>query len=266
MNLPAAAYPLPRVPGQRRDLSLWCAPALFGDAPIRSDYLPLGNQFQPYPDLGRRCDSSSRCSISVETSWKIFEGCWHSFHLCCLTVVDVCPICRKGTETAIKSLANIANQSLHQQQNVTETDGPSEVSREVTDDDEALTSTVDGNVEQVVQNLTLQIMALNVASPPAQPLSPARVNVVSTPRPSTQRRPPHCSTCGHLKQGHQRPVAQGTLSKCPVCPSQSCTREGRMLSFQCHWCSRQSQTNSNQSMSSLSQGPIIRETHKSRSD
>ena len=71
------------------------------------------------------------------------------------------------------------------------------------DDDEALTGTVDGNVEQVVQNLTLQIMALAVASPPAQPLSPARLNIVSTPRPSTQRRPPRCSTCGHLKQGHQ---------------------------------------------------------------
>ena len=156
VNLPAAAYPLPRVPGQRRDLSLWCAPALFGDAPIRSDYLPLGNQFQPYPDLGRRCDSSSRCSISVETSWKIFEGCWHSFHLCCLTVVDVCPICRKEIKAAIKSLANIANKFLRQQQNATSTDGASEaseVSREVTDDDddddddEAMTSTVNGNVE-----------------------------------------------------------------------------------------------------------------------
>ena len=120
----------------------------------------------------------------------------------------------KGTETAIKSLANIANQSLRQQQNGTASDGSSEageVSREVSDgdddDDEALTSTVNGNVEQVVQNLTLQIMALTVASPPAQPLSPARVHVVSTPCPSTQRRPPHCSTCGHLKQGHQRPVA-----------------------------------------------------------
>ena len=268
-NSPAAAYPLPRVPGQRKDLSWWYAPALFGDAPIKSDYLPLGYQFQPYPHQGRRCDSSS-CSISVDTPWKIFERCWHSFHLCCLTVVDVCPICRKGIETAIKSLANIANQSLRQQQNGTATDGSSEageVSREVSDgdddddDDDALTSTVDGNVEQVVQNLTLQIMALTVASPPAQPLSPARVNVVSTPRPSTQRRPPHCSTCGHLKQGHQRPVAQGTASKCPVCPSQSCTREGRMLSCQCHWCSRQSQTNSNQNMPSLSQGPIIRETH-----
>ena len=58
-------------------------------------------------------------------------------------------ICRKGTETAIKSLANIANQSLHQQQNVTETDGPSEVSREVTDDDEALTSTVDEKLSKL---------------------------------------------------------------------------------------------------------------------
>ncbi|XP_015775589.1 PREDICTED: uncharacterized protein LOC107353723 isoform X2 [Acropora digitifera] len=171
-------------------------------------------------------------------------------------ICDVCPICRKGIETAIKSLANIANQSLRQQQNGTAT----EVSSDGDGDDEALTSTVDGNVEQV-QNLTLQIMALTVASPPAQPLSPARVNVVSTPRPSTRRRPPHCSTCGHLKQGHQRPVAQGTPSKCPLCPSQSCMREGPMLSCQCHWCSRQSQTNSNQSMSSLSQGPIIRETH-----
>ncbi|XP_044171567.1 uncharacterized protein LOC122955900 [Acropora millepora] len=108
-------------------------------------------------------------------------------------ICDVCPICRKGIEKAIKSLANIANQSFRQQQN-----------------GKALTSTVDGNVAQFVQNLTLQIMALTVASPPAQPLSPARVNVVSTPLPSTQRRPPHCSTCGHLKQGHQRPVAQAT--------------------------------------------------------
>ena len=172
-------------------------------------------------------------------------------------ICDVCPICRKGIEKAIKSLANISNQSLRQQQNGTAT----EVSSDGDDDDEALTSTVDGNVEQFVQNLTLQIMALTVASPPAQPLSPARVNVVSTPRPSTQRRPPHCSTCGHLKQGHQRPVAQATPSKCPLCPSQSCMREGHMLFCQCLWCSRQSQTNSNQSMSSLSQGPIIRETH-----
>ena len=113
-----------------------------------------------------------------------------------------------------------------------------------------------------MQNLTLQVMALAVASPPAQPLSPARVNVLSsTPCTSVQRRPPHCRTCGHLKQGHQRPVAQGTLSKCPVCPSQSCTREGRMLFCQCHWCSQQSQTNSNECTSSLPQGPIIRETH-----
>ena len=176
-------------------------------------------------------------------------------HFICvvLTVVDVCPICRKGIETAIKLSANVANQSLRQQQNATTTDGPgeaSEVPREVTDDDdEALTSTVDGNVEQVVQNLTLQIMALAVASPLARPFSSGRGNVVSTPLPSIQRRPPHCLTCGHLKQDYQRPVAQGTLSKSPVCPSQSCTREGRVLDNVIHC------------MSSLTQGRIFRETH-----
>ena len=38
VNSPAAAYSLLWVPGQRKDLSLWYAPALFGDAPIKSDH------------------------------------------------------------------------------------------------------------------------------------------------------------------------------------------------------------------------------------
>ena len=263
-NSPGAAHPLPRAPGQRRNLSLWCAPALFGDASIKSDYLPLGFQFQPCPDQGRRCDKSG-CTISTNTPWKVFEGCWHSFHLCCLTVVDVCPICREGIVTALTSLANTANQSVRQQQDATATDGPSEGIDNSTgsggDDDEPLTSTVDGNVDEVVQNLTRQVMSLSVASPPAQPLAPSRANVPSTPScPSPQRRPPHCSTCGHLKQGHQRPVSQGAVGKCPVCPSQSCTRHGRILPCQCAWCSRQSQTGINPPISSLPQGPVVRET------
>ena len=129
--------------------------------------------------------------------------CWHSFHLCCLTVVDVCPICREEIVTALTFIANTANQSARQQQDATATDGPSEWSDNSTgsggDDDEPLTSTADGNVDGVVQNLTRQVMSLSVASPPAQPLAPSRANVPSTPScPSSQRRPPHCSTCGHL--------------------------------------------------------------------
>ncbi|XP_068738886.1 uncharacterized protein [Montipora capricornis] len=208
------------MPGQRKDM--WHVPALFGDTPMKKDCLPLGFQFQPCPDQERRCDLSG-CSISSNSPWKIFEGCWHSFHLCCLTVVTVCPICSKGIEDAIKSLGAVANQTIHTRQNATATDGLANEGGEDTvesrtsdddNDDEPLTSSIDGNVEQVVQNLTIQIMTLSVAAPPVQPLPSARGPVPSTimpPTSSSQRRAPHCSTCGHLRLGHQRPVSQGSL-------------------------------------------------------
>lgn len=131
-NSPGAAYPLPRTTGQRRDLSLWHAPALFGDASIKSNYMSLGFQFQPNTHQGRRCDKSG-LTIYTNTQWRIFQGCSHSFHLCCLTVVDICPICREGIETAIKSLANVAHQSVCQQQYATVADGVSEVSENSTE-------------------------------------------------------------------------------------------------------------------------------------
>ncbi|XP_068738885.1 uncharacterized protein [Montipora capricornis] len=228
------------MPGQRKDM--WHVPALFGDTPMKKDCLPLGFQFQPCPDQERRCDLSG-CSISSNSPWKIFEGA-------------------------------VANQTIHTRQNATATDGLANEGGEDTvesrtsdddNDDEPLTSSIDGNVEQVVQNLTIQIMTLSVAAPPVQPLPSARGPVPSTimpPTSSSQRRAPHCSTCGHLRLGHQRPVSQGSLGKCSVCPSQICSREGRRLSCVCEWCDRQrqSQTNSNPSLPLLPQAPIIRET------
>ena len=74
-----APCPLPRIRGQRKDLVLWKVPALFGDGPMKSDFMPLGFQFSPHPDQGKRCDLPD-CSIVEDTPWKIFEGCWHSFH------------------------------------------------------------------------------------------------------------------------------------------------------------------------------------------
>ena len=69
---------LPRAPGQRKDLRK--LPAPFGDAPVKKDFLPLGFQFSPQPEQGHRCDHLD-CSVSDEMPWKIFHGCWHSFHL-----------------------------------------------------------------------------------------------------------------------------------------------------------------------------------------
>ena len=112
-------------------------------------------------------------------------------------------------------------------------------------------------------------MALPIRTPPVHPLSSSR-NHASSSQPeqfqsSSQRRPPHCSTWGHLLQGHQRVTLHGTLSKsCPVCPSRLCSREGHSMPCACHWCSRQSQVNTDRPLSSLLQGPsVVRETHVS---
>ena len=278
-----AACPLSRAPGQRRDLILWKVPALFGDVPMKTDFMPLGFQFSPQPDQGKRCDLPD-CIILEDTPWKIFEGCWHSFHLSCLDVVDVCPICRTGIETAMKSLATIANKSALPRENTgggdntggmetaagnDDDDNDDDDANNDDNDDELLTSSVNANVDQILQNLTLQIMALSVRPPPVQPVnvSPTVSSTSSSQslarQSSSQRRPPHCSTCGHLQQGHRRLLSNGTSSRsCPVCPSNLCAREGQSTSCACQWCSRQLQTNTNPSFPSLSQGPsVVRETH-----
>ena len=65
--------------------------------------MPLWFQFHSRPDQSRRCDLL-HCTISMDTPLKIFEGCLHSFHLSCLDVVDVCPICRQGIEDVAQQL------------------------------------------------------------------------------------------------------------------------------------------------------------------
>ena len=148
---------------------------------MKTDFMPLGFQFSPQPDQG--CDLPD-CIILEDTPWKIFEGCWHSFHLSCLDVVDVCPICRTGIETAMKSLATIANKYALPRENTgggdntggietaagNDDDENDDDANNDDNDDELLTSSVNANVDQILQNLTLQIMALSVRPPPVQPV------------------------------------------------------------------------------------------------
>ena len=228
----------------------------------------------PQPEPGHRCDHLD-CYVSNEMPWKIFEGCWHSFHLSCLNnVFSVFPICRQGVGDGIRSLASTANRSV-QVQEISEVDGDDssgQVENTANDDDddnEVLTSQVEANVDQVLQNLTQLVIALPVTSPP-QPSLRTHTQTSQPPPPppsSSQRKPPHCSTCGHSLQGHKRLVLMEAPGKsCPVCPSQICTREGRSTSCACHWYTRQRPTTpANRAISSFSQVPcVVRETHKSR--
>ena len=241
---------------------------------------PLGSSSPP--NLNRVIGDHLDCSVSNEMPWKIFEGCWHSFHLSCLNnVFSVCPICRQGVGDAIRSLASTANRSV-QVQEISEVDGDDSSGQventandndDDDDDNEVLTSQVEANVDQVLQNLTQLVIALPVTSPPVQPAQPSLRTQTQTSQPpppsqsSSQWKPPHCSTCGHTLQGHKRLVLMEASGKsCPLRPSKVCTREGRSTSCACHWCTRQPPTiPANRAFSSFSQVPcVVRETHKSR--
>lgn len=130
-------------------------------------------------------------------------------------------------------------------------------------------TTTASNVPQGSHNLTLHITALSIRQPPVQPVnvSPTISSTSSSQslahQSASQQRPPHCSTCGHLQQGHWRLVSNGTSSKsCPIYPSNLCAREGHSTPCAGQWCSRQLQMNTNPSSPSLSQGPsVVWETH-----
>ena len=98
-NLHAATV-VPRAPGQRRNCSFWLLPNLCGEKSMKSNILPLGFSFHPPPDPSKRFDSPM-CSESSDLPWKLFEGCWHSFHISCLNGKNLFVICRDCLEKNI---------------------------------------------------------------------------------------------------------------------------------------------------------------------
>ena len=66
-------------------------PKIFGDEPVKIKVLPLGYCTSTIPDQSRRCDLPG-CNINEDLSWKIFEGCSHSFHHSFLGEIQFCPL------------------------------------------------------------------------------------------------------------------------------------------------------------------------------
>lgn len=82
-----------RAPGQRKNCSFWLLPNLCGEKSMKRNILPLGFNFHLPPDPSKRCDSPL-CSETSDLSWKLFEGCWHSFHISCLNGKHLCDMSR----------------------------------------------------------------------------------------------------------------------------------------------------------------------------
>ena len=89
-----------------------------------------------------------------------------------MDVDDVCPICGQGIEDAIRSLASTANKSVQVQRSASvnglDSDNSQGIQETGDNDSEILTSSIEANVDQILQNLTQQVIALPVTTPPGE--------------------------------------------------------------------------------------------------
>lgn len=125
---PFAGHELPRQPRQRKNVSRWILPDLYGQEVVRNPLLPLGYQFvghrQLVGDLGPNqplqpsqhtaCDHAG-CNAPPGSSVLLFR-CGHSFHASCLTAHEreqrYCFICSMGLRHEIRRKAQTAREAM----------------------------------------------------------------------------------------------------------------------------------------------------------
>ena len=151
-NHPFAAQELPRLPRQRKRVSRWILPNLFGQDPVTNVLLPLGYQWYGdnniiprlhhtgqaaplRPDQQRGCD---RTGCPAPTSPVIFFCCGHSFHSACIApVCNRCLICEQGLHGALRYKVSTAQQAIfHPDANVGQGEEDSDDDGEEGGDDE----------------------------------------------------------------------------------------------------------------------------------
>ena len=87
-------------------------PHLFGQDAVKYKVLPLGFNACQEPNQDCICDLKSCTVTNDEEPWKVFSGCWHSFHDKCLNGSPFCPICQKLLENKTKELAATAKEAI----------------------------------------------------------------------------------------------------------------------------------------------------------
>ena len=96
----------------RRKTKHFHLPHIFGEAEVKSAALPLGFNTKHEPNQDCKCDLHSCIVDSDDQPWKIYQGCWHSFHVKCLNGANFCPIGHGFLETKIKELGKAAQDAI----------------------------------------------------------------------------------------------------------------------------------------------------------
>lgn len=194
---------------------------------MKSYILPVGFNFNPQPVPYKRCDSPS-CHESSETTWKLFEGCWHSSHSYCLQK-NLQSLAKTANEAFVKRSQEDPNDDYKEDADVTEEGNTN------SDDDHEIHVVGEVNLDEILQHLTRQIFSLHVLQPSAN--RPAVNQNRSTSQLTSVRKPPHCSLCGHKRQGYHKEtsITGERVINWINCSNQICCQGGGGALCSCSW-------------------------------
>ncbi|CAB3998876.1 Hypothetical predicted protein [Paramuricea clavata] len=199
-------------------------PHIFGHESIPYTVLPLGLNACQEPDQDCMSDLNSCTVDNDDDPWKVFHGCWHSFHERCHKGSPFCPICQKLLESKTKELGNIAKAAILNP----EPDRITESVPESDDHDESsmMEAPPSENTEKLDEEIkVLSKKMVNLASPlpPPKPLYHHKPRESSQDRhipPPTSSRPSRPSSSTPSRASRLSTPSRASLST-PSRPSSS---------------------------------------------
>ena len=162
--------------------------------------LPLGYHSSSPPDDTSRCDMPGCQYYKRDTiPWKIFHGCWHSFHLICLNGKKFCPICKSHLRKEANHLGQKAKDGIFSDHASTNTQQDGNDDDSDTADDDNIS---DGSCGFDPAKLN-ELDNLNITTPGL-----AKSSTRVSPASQATEKQSHCKKCGHIVKGHKRPTNQ----------------------------------------------------------
>ena len=169
-------------------------PHIFGQAAMKCTVLPLGFNTCEEPNQDCVCDLKS-CKVNTDEPWKLFQGCWHSFHEQCLNGSPFCPICQVFLKAQTEEMGNIAKNAIFNLQPDIPTQSVIQESEEETStetvpsDLHALDVTVEG-LKKKISKLTPLLKPLHQHRHKLPVISPTSTTIAKTSSSTEPQRHP----------------------------------------------------------------------------
>eukprot|EP00794_Sanderia_malayensis_P020710 gene20710-22742_t len=173
-NSSRKASKIPPAPRQRKTVTKWTLPNIFGDMMVTNQLLPLGyNDPSVAPQTAKKCDKPG-CSL-VSPLWRIFQ-CGHSFHMQCnLPAISECNTCKVHVIKQIKVMAKKANSAVKNKNHAADgEDDDDDVDEQIVDEQDYQddSSEIGENTAQKIEEKEIVDMIANISmwSRPSPPL------------------------------------------------------------------------------------------------